>query len=253
MKTNLIQSGLLLAAAFSVAGCGSMAGMNRSAHYSSDSLYPFLGAELSKPVGVQTAPQPSLPMRVGIAFVPGRGQSQWHGKASPDEELLSACDKLSLLQPIANQFEESPLVRSVEMIPSSYLSSAGGPESLDRIQSIFDVNTLVLISYDQVQYSDEGSVALSYWTFVGAYFVPGEKNVTKTMVDVAVYDIASRRQIFHVMGNSETPGFATPVNLSEELRDDCKTGFEKAIQSLTGKLRVRIEKLNPTGARKENI
>ncbi len=47
--------------------------------------------------------------------------------------------------------------------------------------------------YDQVQFTGEGLLSLTYWTIVGAYLVPGEKNETKTMLDAAVFYIASRR------------------------------------------------------------
>ena len=43
---------------------------------------------------------------------------------------------------------------------------------------MFGIDVIVLLSYDQVQFRDEGLLSLTYWTVVGAYTIPGEKNDT---------------------------------------------------------------------------
>ena len=60
---------------------------------------------------------------------------------------------------------------------------------------MFGIDVIALVSYDIVQFTGEGLSSISYWTLVGAYAVRGEKNDTHTMIDAAVYDIASRKHL----------------------------------------------------------
>ncbi|MDW7645076.1 MAG: rhombotarget lipoprotein [Desulfuromonadales bacterium] len=106
---------------------------------------------------------------------------------------------------------------------------------------MYGIDVIALLSYDQVQHTDEGLLSLSYWTLVGAYLVKGEKNDTSTMLDAAVYDIPSRKMLFRAPGLSHVEGTATPVNLSEQLRTDSLLGFERASEDLIVNLRQQLE------------
>jgi rhombotail lipoprotein len=75
-------------------------------------------------------------------------------------------------------------------------------------------------------------LSLTYWTIVGAYVVPGEKNDTHTMLDAVVYDIKSRKMLFRAPGTSHIKGKATLVNLSEELRANSEEGFNGAAKEM---------------------
>jgi rhombotail lipoprotein len=99
-----------------------------------------------------------------------------------------------------------------------------------------------LIAYDQTQFSDEGLAAFSYWTIIGAYLVPGERNSTVTVLEAGMYDIAGERMLMRVSGTSTLKGSATPVNLSEELRVDSKRGFETATTNLVSTLRTELNR-----------
>jgi rhombotail lipoprotein len=102
------------------------------------------------------------------------------------------------------------------------------------------VDVIILLSYDQVQFTDEGALTLSYWTIVGMYLVPAEKNDTKTVLEAAVYHIASRKLLFRASGSSEIKGFSTPVNLSEQLRVDNKKSLEQAATNLVTNLQGQL-------------
>ncbi len=106
---------------------------------------------------------------------------------------------------------------------------------------MYGIDVIALVSYDQTQFTDEGLASISYWTLIGAYIVPGEKNDTHTMVDAAVYDIASRKMLFRAPGISHIKGRATPVNLSEELRRDSLQGFRVASEDLVKNLSEQLE------------
>jgi rhombotail lipoprotein len=106
---------------------------------------------------------------------------------------------------------------------------------------MYDVDAMVLLSYDQVQFTDQGLLSLTYWTIVGAYVIQGEKNDTQTMLDGAVYDIASRKLLFRAPGLSTVKGSATRVNLSEQLRRDSERGFQESATNLVAALKVQLD------------
>ena len=103
---------------------------------------------------------------------------------------------------------------------------------------------MVLVAYDQTQFSDEGMAAFSYWTIVGAYVVKGERNATTTVVESGFYDIGNQRLLFRAQGASTVKGSATPVNLSKGLRSDSQRGFEEAATNLVSDLKVQLAQFN---------
>ena len=209
-----------------------------------DYLYPN-----SSEVKVQPSiPTLNLPLKVGIAFVPEQGASSsrrsawtWAGAVEGGAALTSAT-KSSLLEKVASNFRELEFVSEIEVIPSEYLTPAGGFSNLEQIQTMYGIDVVALVSYDQVQFTDEGFLSLTYWTIVGAYVVSGEKNDTSTMIDTVVYDIKSRKMLFRAPGTSLVEGSATPVNLSEELREDSLKGFNIAAEKMTENLGVQLNK-----------
>lgn len=185
-----------------------------------DYLYP---AE-KEPVAEQGIPVLNLPMRIGVAFVPeSRG---------PGSAVLTEARKRQLLEEVASHFSDRDFIRAIEIIPSAYLRPQGGFQNLDQLRTMYGIDVVALVSYDQAQFTDEGLSSLAYWTIIGAYLVRGEKNSTHTMVDAVIIDIPSRRMLFRAPGTSFVEGSATPVNLSEQLRLDAGRGFELAVAEM---------------------
>lgn len=225
---------LLLAVSLLLAGCAGQQTRARSSVV--DYLYPTQ----SKVVVEPATPVLNIPLKVGIAFVPEqsaqrRGGSLWAGISGGT--ALTEEKKSELLDQVAAHFRKYEFVSDIEVIPSAYLTTGGGFANLDQIRTMYGVDVIALVSYDQVQFTDEGFLSLSYWTLVGAYVVSGEKNDTSTMMDTAVYDIASRKMLFRAPGTSNVKGRSTPVNLSEELRADSLKSFEEA----TGKMIANLD------------
>jgi rhombotail lipoprotein len=106
---------------------------------------------------------------------------------------------------------------------------------------MYGIDIMALISYDQVQFTDEGFLSMTYWTLVGAYVIKGEKNATSTMMDAAVYHIPSRKMLFRAPGISKVRSSATPVNLSEQLREDGHLGFKEASRELVTNLQTQLQ------------
>jgi rhombotail lipoprotein len=241
-KLRLWAVGVVSVFLFLVVGCATQA-----RYYSSvvDYLYPGK----TDPVVQPAIPVMSIPMKVAIAFVPDiesqRQQTFWQefsqGRArKPTGMVLTEKQKLDLMQEVSNYFRKYPYIGSIEIIPSAYLTPAGSFANLDQIRTMYGVDAVALLAYDQVQFTDEGAASFLYWTIVGAYVVPGEKNTTQTMMDAVIYDIKSRKMLFRAPGVSQVKSTATPVNLSEELRNNSEQGFQEAAKDLIKNLDTQL-------------
>jgi len=193
------------------------------------------------PKGVGQLPQQhngvsvaALPLRMGIAFVPERSSR------GLDSALLEQ-HKMELMQAIKQQLLVDAVIEKVELIPSSYLSSSGSFSDLERVSRVFGVDTILLFSFEQAQYTDRGLLSLGYWTIIGSYFIPGEKNDTSSMISAVAYDIRQRQMLFRADGVSQSKALSTPVNYSQESREARILGFKKAAEDLVSNLDVSLE------------
>ncbi len=227
MKTRTLLP--LLLGTLLLGGCISGAGHQG---VSKSSLVEFLYPETEGRVITPTIPALALPLRVGVAFTPA--QQQFNGG-------VAEAEKSKLAQEVIRQFDTLEFVDTIQMIPSDYLRPRGSFANLDQLKSLFGVDVIVLLSYDQPVYTSEGRAALTYWTIVGAYLVPGEKNDTNTLIDAAVYDIGSRALLFRAPGNSLVKSRSTLVANSAQLREDGIRGFNEAGVQLTQNLALELE------------
>jgi len=237
-RSLCLNLGLLAALAALAAGCRTWGEHER---HRANSLYNYLYAGHPGHVDAESIPVLSLPLRVGIAFVPPASPRDRAGQFPSDDATLSENEKMELMKQISAQFKSYPFVKSIEQIPTAYLTPRGGFANLEQIRTMYGVDVMVLLSYDQVQFSDQGLLSLSYWTIVGAYVVQGEKNDTQTMLDGAVYDIASHKLLFRAPGLSKVKGSATYINLSQQLRRDSERGFTEAATNLVTGLKTQLE------------
>jgi rhombotail lipoprotein len=184
-----------------------------------------------------TIPRLQLPLKVGVAFVP-EGETRYDYISGSG--ALTEAKKSLLLEQVAANFRPLDYVKTIQVIPSAYLAPGGSFSNLDQIKTMYGIDVIALVSYDQVQFTDEGLLSLSYWTIVGMYAVSGEKNDTSTLVDTVVYDIGSRKMLFRAPGQSRIKGNATPINLNEELRSDSVEGFEQATAAMIFNLQHQL-------------
>lgn len=198
-------------------------------------LYPDKATHLMEPAVAELA----LPLRVGVAFVPP-GCDRRAGYSYAGQGDFSAAQQTRLLEVVAAKFRALPYVADIQIIPGAYLRAGGGFENLDQVRSMFGVDVIALVAYDQVQFTDENFLSLAYWTIVGAYVVQGEKNDTQTLMDATVYDIASRRLLFRAPGTSRVKAHAAPVGLEAALRKDREEGLRLATEDLTKNLEAEL-------------
>ena len=200
-----------------------------------DYLYP--GGEEPAPYD-ETVPQLNLPLRVGLAFVPS---SQRY------TEGLSEAHKQMLLNRVKDAFEEREFIKSISIIPDTYLRSSRGFKTIDQIARIYDLDTIALVSYDQVSHTEDTKASLLYWTIIGAYFIKGSANDVQTFVDTSVFDVKTHKLLFRAPGVNISEGTATLVNTIEESRKRRAESFDKAMadmtQNLDNELNVFIERV----------
>jgi rhombotail lipoprotein len=227
-----------LAALGLIAGCAAFTAANhREASSVMSYLYP---KRADTHVDTPTIPTLSLPLRVGVAFVPEEVSRHSGNFVSWENGRFTEKQKIALMKQVSDSFKKYPFVQSIQIIPSAYLTPGGGFENLDQLRQMFNVDVIALLAYDQAQFTDEGFMSITYWTVIGAYVVHGERNDTKTVMDAVVYDIPSRKLLFRAPGISEIKASASPVNLKEGLRDDGEHGFEQASTNLVANLQGEL-------------
>lgn len=202
------------------------------------SVVQFLYPDKNQPFVEPAIPTLRLPLRVGVAFVPPSGE---HRNGYSYNAGFSEAQKTDLMRRIAASFKALPFVQSIEILPASYLRPNGGFENLDQIRSMLGVDVVALVSYDQAQNTSDSAWSLAYWTIVGAYVVPAQKNETHTLMEAVVYDIPSRTLLFRAPGVSAVKGHSTLIRSQDELRGDSALGLTQAADDLTLQLQRELD------------
>lgn len=185
-----------------------------------------------------SVPTLTLPLKVGIAWVPeSSGGKDAYRQLDP---VLTEARRKELAEAVIPHFKKYPFISSIQTIPTAYLTPAGGFENLDQLKALLGVDVIALLSFDQLQTSDSTELSLLYWTIVGAYVIPAEANRTHTMVDAAVFDIASRQLLFRAPGTSKSQGLATVIRTDERLRVKSDEGFERAATNMVANLQGEL-------------
>ncbi len=231
MKTIKLFSGLLviLLSLFALSGCASMAGPKEAKQSASivDYLYPKATKAPQLTPGI-TYLRP--PVRVGIAFAPN----------DPRARTLPEAEKINLMERIKAAFMGQAFIGSIEIIPSHYLQVAGGFNNMEQVARMLNVDVMAMVSYDQIQFTDSNSLSFLYWTVIGAYVVHGNEHDTQTMLDISVFDVASRKLLMRAPGTSQVKGGANLSNFSERSRAARTEGYHKAADHLIPALQAEI-------------
>lgn len=193
-----------------------------------DYLYPE-GAPATQPTDVAI----DLPVRVGIAFVP---ETQ-----TPYSAGIDVSERQRLLDRVVQAFSGLEEVEGIEVVPPSFVNPKGGFRNLDQLKSMFGIDLIVLVSYDQTQFEELTKASITYWTIAGAYLVPGNVNDTYTLVEAAIFDIPSRALLFNASGEGRVEGKATAVDSARSKRLNSVESFEIAMADMTQKLGTALE------------
>jgi rhombotail lipoprotein len=221
--------GVVAAAAIctGLTGCALLAPCEPYCHtvtHNSSSLVQFLYPNGTEPPPRNQVPELHVPLRIGLAFLPGGGSAPGTG--------LTAAQREALLERIQEHFSHRRFVSQIVVIPDYYLTGARGFEGLQGVQRLYDVDLMALVSYDQVMHQDVNAWSIAYWTIAGAYVIKGNRYDVTTLVDLAVVDPATRSLVLRAGGTDTRHGNATMIAEGRELR----TSSDNAFTAATGQM-----------------
>ena len=224
---------LLVTVALLLTGCSSLwnwSGDTRSGDSSSlvDYLYP--NGEIPPDVD-GSVPYLELPLGVGIGFVPGRAG---HGS-------ISEATRMYLLEEVKAGFVDREYISHIEVIPDTYLRSSRGVTGMQQVARLYDLDVMVLVSYDQVAFSEENPSGFLYWTIIGAYVIKATSNEVQTFVDTAVFDVNTARLLFRAPGSDAISDRSTLVEAGETVRRARDDSIEAAMGEMTDNLSLELE------------
>lgn len=230
-------------------GCSSLWNWSGNARGgSSSSLVGYLYPNGEVPPDVQqTIPHLALPLRVGIAFVPGQvGYS-----------TLSERTKMQVLEKVKAEFVDREYISHIEVIPDTYLRSSHGVAGMQQVARLYGVDVMALVSYDQVSDSEENPSGILYWTIIGAYVIKATSNEVQTFVDTAVFDVDTARLLLRAPGAHTMSDRSTLVESEEVVRKARDESFAVAMEQMTGNLTLELDRFqdrvkdDPTVAKTE--
>jgi rhombotail lipoprotein len=220
-----------VSALLALGGCASMFGSHNGTRQAG-SIVDYLYPDAKEPPKMEpTVTRLRLPVRVGIAFVPGSG----YGGGG-----LQEAAKTQLLERVKASFSQYDYIGNIEVIPSAYLRPRGGFDNLDQVARMFNVDVIALVSYDQIRFNDTNRLAVLYWTVVGAYLIKGDQYDVQTMVDAAVFDVRSRKLLFRAPGTSQVKGASTLAGYSKEVRGAQSDGYLQAVDQMIPQLQAQL-------------
>jgi rhombotail lipoprotein len=198
----------------------------------SSSLVDYLYPNGEVPPDIQdTIPHLELPLRVGIAFVPGQ--------AGPGS--ISEATKMHLLEQVKSNFMDREYIAHIEVIPDTYLRSSDGVTGMQQVARLYSMDVMALVSYDQVAVSEENPSGILYWTIVGSYFIKATSNEVQTFVDTAVFDVDTARLLFRAPGAHAMSDRSTLVEAGEVVRRAKDESFAAAMDEMTANLAVELD------------
>ena len=192
-----------------------------------DFLYP--AGEQPPPVS-EEIPVLQIPLRVGLAFVPGGSSA------------LPEATRMRLLEQTRAQFVREDFIADIVVIPENYLPREGSFTALEQVGRVFGLDVIALVSYDQVSIADDRTGSLLYWTIVGAYVIKGSQNDVSTFVDTAVFDLETRRLLLRAPGRNELSDSATLIGSAESMREAREQSFERAMADMSANLATELDR-----------
>lgn len=224
----------MMMATFFLSGCSHLWNWSETSRAGvSSSLVEYLYPGGQVPPGIDAAvPFLQLPLRVGVAFVPGE---QGFGS-------LSEATKMRLLENVKAQFVDREYISHIEVIPDTYLRSGKGITGMQQVARLHGVDVMALVSYDQVAVSEENASGLLYWTIVGSYIIKATSNEVQTFVDTAVFDVATAKLLFRAPGADAMSDRSTLVEAGEVIRKARDASFSAAMDQMTENLAVELDR-----------
>jgi len=217
---------------FILSSC-TMLGNYRKSHTQSTSLVQFLYPDGKLPLTDKVNPVLNLPLRVGLAFIPDK----------VNNTVISVVTKNQLLENVKVVFESREYVAEITIIPELYLHGSRGYSTLNQIKTLYQLDVVALVSYDQVLNSQESLLGLSYLTIVGAYIFRGTGYNVNTLMDLAVVDVDSQSILFRAAGMSTSKDKHIAYAYHKKaFHEKQNKEFEVAMGQMQGNLVLELDK-----------
>ena len=215
-----------------LSGCYTM-GEYRKRHTQSTSLVQFLYPNGELPLTDNQNPILNLPLHVGLAFIPDRrSQSE-----------ISAITKNKLLEDVKSAFKSKDYIADITIIPELYLKGNQGYSTLEQIKTLYQLDVIALVSYDQALNSQENILGLTYLTIVGAFIFHGTEYNVNTLMDLAVVDVNSQTILFRAAGTSTSnTKRVSYAKHKQAFRDKQNQEFENSMQQMQSNLAIELDK-----------
>jgi rhombotail lipoprotein len=227
---------VVLLVLFFIGGCAT------PTNYSSHAI-KYSDLMQNRPVQSSKNQRLSLPVRVGVIFVPKIQDNQrqyWPTDFSGTPGSISD-EKRSLMKDLSVRCGNYDFIESVNLIPSEFLMSRANPSDLEYLKFRFGIDVIMYISLIQTQNVKRDLSAIGYLTGIGALGIKGEKCETNTWVDTVAIHIPTNSLMFRVSGTSRVESKSTPVNLSAQTKQDSRSGFKQACENLITNLDVQFQ------------
>ena len=228
-KLTLNGKSLLLSILVLISGCSGLVSHKTGSNTTSSSLVSFLYPEKQTQVAqVKLIPQLTLPVKIGLAFLPSKN---WRNTA------LDSSTEYQLLTKVKSRFSQYPFIDDIQIFPSTYLRHSSvkngtGFDTLSQVARLHNVDLIALVSYDQLTQSQHNNASLLYWTIVGMYVIPGNENTIQTFVDTAVFDVRSRQLLMRAPGISKLQRRSTAIDVDRVISKKSVQGFDLAFNDM---------------------
>ncbi|MFT6806193.1 MAG: rhombotail lipoprotein [Glaciecola sp.] len=223
---------IVVVSLLALSACSSLFNPNGNKKTVSSSLMDFLYPnEDSRTEHSAEIPVLSLPVKVGLAFVPSKNWAQ---------NGINRASQVELLEKVKQAFLQYDYIDKIEIIPSDYLQGGEGFTTLEQVSRLYDVDVVALVSYDQVTQSLEKKGALLYWTIVGMYLIPANDNSVQTFVDTAVFDVKSRKMLFRAPGINKLSESSTAIKIDAVLAEKSMEGYALAVADMSKNLDTEL-------------
>lgn len=209
----------------------------------SSSLVNFLYPGNEVPPKTTAKARLQLPLRVGLAFVPGNQETPG----------LTEADKLALLENVKSSFSSREYVRNITIIPDTYLRGMRGAAGLDQLARLYELDVMALVSYDQTVNLDDRKSSVFYWTILGAYLVKGSEGEVSTFVDLAVVDVNTKKLLLRAAGISSSSQNSTLVDVLKDTRISRRDGFVNAMASMISNFDQELNRFEEAVSTNEEI
>ena len=121
-----------------ITSCSAFLSNNTGKKTQSSSLMDFLYPNHeSRAAHKPEIPVLTLPVKVGLAFVPSKN---WQ------RDGIHNKDQIELLEKVKKTFLKYDYIDRIEIIPSSYLNGGEGFTTLEQVGRLYDVDVMALVS-----------------------------------------------------------------------------------------------------------